>query len=395
MRESGMFGKMAGAGFGLSFFRTRILPIMLCAVLLLGGAFMLNTPTDVAAATRPTSEFRIGTWGRTCHFDPVNFDHRIVPGIVALYRDGTRVDTTPVISEGEGRGFAQFFPTVPGYYAVRMIYAPRHILGHEFVSLGYWDGTPGTLRVTTLYLDAINPIPAPVIPTGPRTTYRFWISCAVTEQMIPDARIWIFRDDIHVQTIITDSRGTAYYHSLVAGYHSAIVESAPGFVVDVEIIPLRHFNDGIRGGVQTTDLTLVPGNSAPVVVPPQVQTPSGQRILRFAIGNATFTDNGVPHVVEAAPFVAQGRTMVPLRAIVEAFGSEDVAFNSGVITFSVGKQAFTMTIGQALIGADGAYMGTPVTVAGRTFVPLRFIIDSLDAEVRWDGANQAAYIYIN
>jgi len=387
-----MFKKMAGAGFGLSFFRTRIMHIMMCALLLVGGAFMLNTPTDVAAATRPAAEFRIATWGRTCHFDPVNWDHRIVPGIVALYRDGTRVDTTPVISEGEGHGFAQFFPTVPGYYAVRMIYAPRHILDHEFVSLGYWDGTPG-LRVTTLYLDAINPIPAPVIPTGPRTTYQFWISCAVTEERIPYARIWIFRNDILVQAITTDSWGSAFYDSFVAGYHSAIVESAPGFVVDGEIIPLLYFN-GVRSRVQTTHVELTPASSVPVIVTPQTQTPSGQRILRFAIGNVTFTDNGVPHVVEAAPFVAQGRTMVPLRAIVEAFGSEDVAFSSGVITFSVGEQAFTMTIGQALIGADGAYMGTPVTVSGRTFVPLRFIIDSLGAEVRWDGANQAAYIYI-
>jgi len=274
-----------------------------------------------------------------------------------------------------------------------MIYAPRHILDHEFVSLGHWDGTPG-LRAVTLYLDAINPIPAPVQRTGPNAIFQFWVRCSVTGTRVDSANIWILRDDILVSTITTDAWGGAWFQTFEAGYYSAQVVTTTGFVVDNDIIPLQHFN-GVRRFQQTIDIDLAPASSASVVVPPQVQTPSEQRILRFAIGNVTFTDNGVPHVVEAAPFVAQGRTMVPLRAIVEAFGSEDVAFSSGVITFSVGEQAFTMTIGQALIGADGAYMGTPITLSGRTFVPLRFIIDNLDAEVRWDGANQAAYIYIN
>jgi len=127
------------------------------------------------------------------------------------------------------------------------------------------------------------------------------------------------------------------------------------------------------------------------VAEPTTPVITGTRTLRFVIGNVNFTDNGAGQVLEAPPFIADGRTHVPLRVIVEAFGSDDVAFSDGIITFSVDSQAFTMTVGQELPGG----MGTPVIHAGRTFVPLRFIVESLGADIRWDGDNQAAYIYIN
>jgi len=115
------------------------------------------------------------------------------------------------------------------------------------------------------------------------------------------------------------------------------------------------------------------------------------RILRFAIGSTTFTDNGANRTLEAAPFIQNDRTMVPLRVIGEALGATDLAFNAGVITFNIDGQAFTMTVGQALPNN----MGTPVIIAGRTFVPLAFIIDEMGATARWDGAARAAYIYIH
>lgn len=115
------------------------------------------------------------------------------------------------------------------------------------------------------------------------------------------------------------------------------------------------------------------------------------RTLRFAIDSVTFTDNGTAHTLDAAPFIADGRTMVPLRNIIEAFGVEP-QFNDGVITFTIGGTLHTMTIGQPL--PDN--MGTPVIVAARTFVPLIFVINALDgADARWDGDARAAYVYID
>ena len=120
------------------------------------------------------------------------------------------------------------------------------------------------------------------------------------------------------------------------------------------------------------------------------QMTAATRTLRFAIDNTTFMDNGTNRTLEAAPFIANDRTMVPLRAIIEAFGVTP-QFNDGVIAFTIGGVNHTMTVGEPL--PDN--MGTPVIVADRTFVPLIFVINALDgANARWDADNRVAYVYI-
>lgn len=120
-------------------------------------------------------------------------------------------------------------------------------------------------------------------------------------------------------------------------------------------------------------------------------SPSSARTLRFVIDSTTFTDNGQNRTLEAAPFIANDRTMVPLRVIGEALGAENLAFDSGVITFTIDGQSFRMVVGEALPGN----MGAPVIIAGRTFVPLAFIVNEMGATARWDGTARAAYIYID
>jgi len=127
-----------------------------------------------------------------------------------------------------------------------------------------------------------------------------------------------------------------------------------------------------------------------VVQQPTPSTESSQ-ILRFAIDSTTFTNNGVNSTLEAAPFIANDRTMVPLRVIIEAFGVEP-QFDEGVISFTLGGANHTMTVGQPLPNN----MGTPVIVADRTFVPLIFVVEALDgANARWDSNARAAYVYIH
>ncbi|MCL1786585.1 MAG: copper amine oxidase N-terminal domain-containing protein, partial [Defluviitaleaceae bacterium] len=139
------------------------------------------------------------------------------------------------------------------------------------------------------------------------------------------------------------------------------------------------------------DTPALPVTPAPQI--PPTDTPPEQsisRILRFAIDNTVFTDNGTSYMLEAAPFIASDRTMVPLRVIGEALGATNLAHNAGVITFNIGSQAFTMTVGQPL----ASNMGTPVIIADRTFVPLAFIVEEMGAVARWDRDERAAYIYI-
>ena len=132
------------------------------------------------------------------------------------------------------------------------------------------------------------------------------------------------------------------------------------------------------------------GNTTYVIMADWFYTPA-PTVMRFAIDSVLYYVNDERRTMEVAPYIADGRTMVPLRIIVEALGSTDLEFESGSITFSLDGQTIAMTISQPL--PDN--MGTPAIVAGRTFVPLRFIIEQIGATVRWDGNARAAYIYID
>jgi hypothetical protein len=161
---------------------------------------------------------------------------------------------------------------------------------------------------------------------------------------------------------------------------------------DGNIVQLSGSNRIVNG--ESRFVLTIDSVTPAAITPTPGTTPASSpatRTLRFTIGSITFTDNNQSRTLEAAPFIQNDRTMVPLRVIGEALGATDLEFNSGVITFNIGSQSFTMTVDQPLPGN----MGTPVIIAGRTFVPLAFIINEMGATARWDGSARAAYIYID
>jgi len=127
----------------------------------------------------------------------------------------------------------------------------------------------------------------------------------------------------------------------------------------------------------------------PVELPPPPI--SLAHVMRFTIDSTTFIDGGIHRTLDAAPFIAQDRTMVPLRVIMEAMGATDLTLTGSVVTFNLRGTGFTMTIGQPLPNN----LGTPVIVADRTFVPIQYVINEVGALSRWDGSARAAYIYFD
>ena len=87
------------------------------------------------------------------------------------------------------------------------------------------------------------------------------------------------------------------------------------------------------------------------------------------------------------PLIMAGRTMVPIRAIVEAMdGSLSWEGDTQKITLDARGNTVEMWIGSTEINVNGSSENmdvAPVIQNQRTFVPLRFAAENLDANIDW------------
>lgn len=127
------------------------------------------------------------------------------------------------------------------------------------------------------------------------------------------------------------------------------------------------------------------------------QIKSRQRpTIILTVGSKTGFIDEVPYSLDVAPFLISGRILLPLRFVGEAFGvnffwdeqSKTVTYPSpkGEVKLTIGKN--TVQVGDSQLTLDTAGK----IVSGRTFVPLRFIGESLGAEVIWHGEFKKAEI---
>jgi hypothetical protein len=123
--------------------------------------------------------------------------------------------------------------------------------------------------------------------------------------------------------------------------------------------------------------------------PTATTTAAGANVLRLTLGSTNYTLNGVAGTIEVAPASIGGRTMVPLRFIGETLGAE-IGWNdtTRTATFTLGSNVANVTIGQPLPND----MGTPIIEGGRTLVPVRFVSASMGAEVEWIDATRTVVI---
>lgn len=106
--------------------------------------------------------------------------------------------------------------------------------------------------------------------------------------------------------------------------------------------------------------------------------------------------NGTPLNLEFAPFIENGRTLVPFRAVADALGAEvnwDGATRT--VTLTKGDKTVQLRIGDgtAYINGQPVKLDQPARISrSRTVVPLRFVGESLDAAVRWDPVTSTVHI---
>jgi hypothetical protein len=96
------------------------------------------------------------------------------------------------------------------------------------------------------------------------------------------------------------------------------------------------------------------------------------------------------------PMEWRGHVMVPLRGVFEDMGAKvnwDQAAQE--VTVNKGSNTIKLTVGEthALKNQETIVIQVKSILRGGTvYVPLRFLAESLDADVRWDGATRSVHI---
>lgn len=108
----------------------------------------------------------------------------------------------------------------------------------------------------------------------------------------------------------------------------------------------------------------------------------------LTIGSADMEVNGMTHKLDAAPFIKDGRTLLPIRALIEALGGS-VEWNATTKTATVmlGSRTIVLTIGSttALVNGKAITLDVaPMIVKGRTFLPLRAVAENVGLDLAWE-----------
>jgi len=112
-------------------------------------------------------------------------------------------------------------------------------------------------------------------------------------------------------------------------------------------------------------------------------------VSAFSAGEITLAVNGKKLEPAAAPFMDNGTTMVPVAVILRELGYEvDWLPDGGIVNATNAFRMVTIVIGKANIIVDGEIIPishAPFVLNGTTFVPVRAVCEMLGCTVDWNG----------
>ncbi|MCL2360734.1 MAG: copper amine oxidase N-terminal domain-containing protein [Defluviitaleaceae bacterium] len=114
-------------------------------------------------------------------------------------------------------------------------------------------------------------------------------------------------------------------------------------------------------------------------------------LLRLTINQYRYYYRGAQQTSDAAPFITQNRTMVPIRLVSEALGATprwDRSNRTAYIYYN--DTVLRLPVGEPLPDE----MGTPLLRNNRILVPLRFVIENFDAFTFWDRDTREVTVFV-
>jgi sugar lactone lactonase YvrE len=136
-------------------------------------------------------------------------------------------------------------------------------------------------------------------------------------------------------------------------------------------------------------------------IPVRVLAEQPRTVLVLLVGSPTMKAGSSSVVLDAPPVIVEGRTLVPIRAVVESLG--------GTVTWDAASRTVTMSLDgnelMLIIGKSSALVNgkstpidstnpkvVPLILNSRTMLPLRFIAESLGADVQWEESTKTITI---
>ena len=196
-----------------------------------------------------------------------------------------------------------------------------------------------------------------------------------------DGTITILHQNYLGQPEVTQDRMTTNY---IVGYIRPLIYSG-----DYEPLPSR--------GAESRDVPVSEESQDPdTETEPNPPDTKDDQVPVPAVRPVSVTVNGVPLTFDQPPIIANGRTMVPMRAIFEALETTvDWQVGKQTVTATKDETTIIITIGSSLAFVNGREHSLdvpPQLVNNRTLVPVRFISESLGAQVDWVISSQTVAI---
>lgn len=127
----------------------------------------------------------------------------------------------------------------------------------------------------------------------------------------------------------------------------------------------------------------------------------GAVVISMTIGDPMMIVNGIPKEIDpgkgTAPVLVEGRTFLPVRALIEEIGGTigwEGAENKVIIQLD--EKTLELWIGSTVMRVNGVEQTMEVVPyisdTGRTMLPLRFVGESLGCVLSWDGNTSTATI---
>lgn len=122
-----------------------------------------------------------------------------------------------------------------------------------------------------------------------------------------------------------------------------------------------------------------------------------KKLVEVQIGNKVVYVDGVPQSeLQVAPYIKDGRTMLPIRIIVESLGAKvEYLAKTKEIVITMDSKVVKMKIGskEAMLGQAKSILDVaPEAWQGVTFVPLRFLTEAFGLEIEWVQTTRTARI---